>query len=430
MLDRIKIKELILAFLLIILIFQSFLITYMPILQYYDELLCLFSILYIMFTCILKKQYIKKYFYVVFLLILFFLLYGLICNWFGIMVPTKNMLSDMLLQTKFPITLIGFLLFFKNNWSSVQGMLHYSIFIIIIFIYITFGFGIINFIKPFNSFTSGYRYGLPVFNFIFDSPGTLNALSLFWLVCLTLCYDKNRKYLFIFTIILDMVIMCMTLRARAFVCVGIYFYFALILKYKVNKLVIVIGLIIIVFLLGRNMFDEYFIENDSSQRSLLLKYGFLSMKNRFPFGYGFSTYGSYSSAHNYYSPLYSLYSMNLKYGLTEDNPAVINDNYWPMIFGQFGFIGLIIVVCIYYLLFKNIAMDSKNLPLNCKVSIYILIIMLFVNSISSSSFVHYHAICYAILISAALNYNFCNNEEYQTKLIDLNNENVCITKIS
>jgi len=233
---------------------------------------------------------------------------------------------------------------------------------------------------------------------------------------LTIGYNKSKKNVYIIFILMDLIVMCMTLRARAFVCAGLYLYLITMFKFKINKFLVVLGGLLLVFVLGRNMFEEYFIETNSSQRSLLLQYGFISLKNRFPFGYGFSTFGSYSSAHNYYSPLYSLYSLDTKFGLTADNPSVLNDNYWPMIFGQFGFIGTILIITIYFILFKNVLHQIKNKTISCKVSVMLLVMMLFINSISSSSFVHTHAICYAILICAAINFDGCKEEYFELQL--------------
>ena len=65
-------------------------------------------------------------------------------------------------------------------------------------------------------------------------------------------------------------------------------------------------------------------------------------------------------AAKYYSPLYYQYGFQYMNGMTPTNPAFLNDNYWPMILGQFGIVGITIVLYILYQLFKLIQNLKDN----------------------------------------------------------------------
>ncbi|MDR1724185.1 MAG: O-antigen ligase domain-containing protein [Tannerella sp.] len=62
------------------------------------------------------------------------------------------------------------------------------------------------------------------------------------------------------------------------------------------------------------------------------------LQDYFPFGSGFASYATYSSA-EYYSDLYSDYGINNVYGLSKSFPKFISDTYYPCL-AQFGYVGI------------------------------------------------------------------------------------------
>ena len=129
--------------------------------------------------------------------------------------------------------------------------------IISIFVVVSFICGVYNLFHPIGLFTSEYRYGLPSFCFVFGSHGNLNAISLFWLICLNLGFYKTKNRFLIFLIILDLIVMLFTLRSRAFVCIGLYLWFICYYKFKINKAFALFVSIVILVLLGGNTFDIF-----------------------------------------------------------------------------------------------------------------------------------------------------------------------------
>ena len=67
---------------------------------------------------------------------------------------------------------------------------------------------------------------------------------------------------------------------------------------------------------------------------------------------------NYISGKNY-SPVYALYGINNVYELSQNRTSFISDTFWPMIIGQFGYLGtlcyLICIILIYRDIQKNIA---------------------------------------------------------------------------
>lgn len=77
-------------------------------------------------------------------------------------------------------------------------------------------------------------------------------------------------------------------------------------------------------------------------RAVLLHNAFEVANTNFPVGSGFGTYGSWASG-LYYSPLYFSLEMDRVYGLSPAKYNFVADTYWPMVLGQFGYVGVMLV---------------------------------------------------------------------------------------
>lgn len=64
----------------------------------------------------------------------------------------------------------------------------------------------------------------------------------------------------------------------------------------------------------------------------------LVLRDCFPLGSGFATYGS-DQAFKHYSPLYVRFGFHHDYVLAQDTGFAMNDNFWPMLLDQFGLFG-------------------------------------------------------------------------------------------
>ncbi len=63
-------------------------------------------------------------------------------------------------------------------------------------------------------------------------------------------------------------------------------------------------------------------------------------RDELPFGAGLGRFGSHMSREEY-SPLYTEFGLDKIYGLSQAFPIAVTDNFWPMILGETGVIGLL-----------------------------------------------------------------------------------------
>ena len=249
------------------------------------------------------------------------------------------------------------------------------------------------------------RYGIKSFKFIFNVPGNFSKLFYFVIPLLSAdLYYRNSFYKRIM-IFLGIIVWISTLRSRAFAFAIVYFillFFCLRKKQYNNKdrkikfkirYIIIIAVILIPICWKPLMF--YF--NSTTQaRAILLRYGIVTMKDYFPLGSGFGTFGSDVAITNY-SKLYTKYEFYKYYGMSSDYDHFLNDNYWPMIFGQFGFIGTILV---FIILEKFFRVTLRNVRTNKYFYLAVLCANMFLllSSVASKSYSEYSSICVFMLL--------------------------------
>jgi hypothetical protein len=85
---------------------------------------------------------------------------------------------------------------------------------------------------------------------------------------------------------------------------------------------------------------EYGGDPNSVARFALHHTSLLIARDRFPFGAGLASFGSYASS-IYYSDVYVEYGLANVWGLNPQYPAFITDTFWPMVLGEGGVVTLI-----------------------------------------------------------------------------------------
>lgn len=95
-------------------------------------------------------------------------------------------------------------------------------------------------------------------------------------------------------------------------------------------------------LIGWDQLEYYLGGGTVTARGLLLRGGITAMKEFFPLGAGYATFGTEQAA-RYYSPLYYRYGMNTFWALAEGG-SELTDCYWPAVGAEFGVFGLLIMV--------------------------------------------------------------------------------------
>lgn len=251
---------------------------------------------------------------------------------------------------------------------------------------------ILNIFVPFFN-SSEIRYGIPSQMLFFTHP-TYLATAAVTLLCILSLDEKGKNnipyYFLITTVILS------TQRSKAIIFIFIYYalrYIVINKNKRLNlKIIVVVGIICLSFC--TNKIIEYLSNPDWARTALMTK-SVLVAVDHFPFGSGFSTFGTWYSG-VYYSPLYSMYNLNQIWGLTSYDYSFLGDTYWPAILGQFGFIGLGISIYILFQIYRDICMynDIYNYFSKLLILIYLLIL-----STSETSFMSPVAVLLCVILA-------------------------------
>lgn len=195
------------------------------------------------------------------------------------------------------------------------------------------------------------RYGIRSYKFLYMHP-TYLVSAVVIMLCAVLS-DCEKKY-DIFIRIEAMAILLFTMRNKAFVFVIGYFFMKTAMKYaKTIKIRYVLILAVIGIFSAYNKIMEYASYYLTAARPALFIVGYMLARRYFPFGSGFGTFASEISG-QYYSPIYYEYGINVVTGLEENAHWYIGDTFWPYIYSEFGFLGLILFLLIILNIFKSL----------------------------------------------------------------------------
>ncbi|CIP14117.1 Uncharacterised protein [Streptococcus pneumoniae] len=381
--NKITIRELIILFVLILFIFQNLLEKYFVYAQYIDEIVALLFLIHYFLRVVLNKSISKKFSRLV-LLLLTIILITLISNFWN------NVQTNILIISIDLFSIFKFIFIFLGAQSFLNDLTHkeikriilrvyfisniyLSVLIVLAFLNIFIGLGM----------HQEYRYGLPTFSFIFGTPGQVINLSIIFLLLYQLNKLYNSKNNLIHLVLIFLLLLS-TLKTRAIVLAIVFVYILYLFEIRnissMKKRVLpVLGLGAVV---GFEQFKTYFLTSDTP-RLTLFKYGMLTMRRYFPLGSGFATYGSDIAAKNY-SLLYYQYGFHNRYGMNPYDIRFLNDNFYPMIFAQFGFLGGILYVFLlldYFRLLLRVASINDKV---IKTSVFIYIFNVVLSSIQSS----------------------------------------------
>lgn len=367
---RISKKTIIPFFILFILLISEIFMEKINILRYCDEFVAVLMFIYILFILITKKS-VEKGFGKIILFCFIVLLIGLLSNFLSMQQTNYSAVAlDIVANFKLPVICIGFIYMLGNRESKeIAKILNLPCKIMIIL-----GF-LCSLISLFIDIgmRGQFRFGLWGFNFIFEYANTYALMELFCLIIMFInnISDKNNKCLLY--IIFVSVQLALSLKGPALISSILLFALPFFIKNagKIKKKHIMIIAIFSV-MVGTYQIQTYFL-NDNAPRAILMKYGIKTANNCFPIGSGFATYGSDMAA-KYYSNLYRSYGFNNLYGMNSINYQFLNDNYWPSIVGQFGYIGMVLVLVILFDIFKAI----QKLKVNYRVKSLLLVCYIYV----------------------------------------------------
>jgi len=356
--------------LIAMLVFQNPLESVHPLCSYIDELVALLGACYGLYDIVvIRKCHPTKEQLCVGVPLLLFISVGLAGNLLFRYQPLKSVIIDLFTNLKFFFAIgTGYYLFRKLQWQEKRSAVCWTAKIITLFLFVLFIAD-----RIFNIWPNEVRYGIANTKLFYFHCTYLAAAMAFLIALMTVFYDKKNLPF----IGLCLIIMMFTLRAKAFASAAAYvamFVFFIVWK-KELKLWHVGALGAGSIAIAWNNIRYYFVElAGESARSVMTSTSLRIMKDYFPIGTGFGTYGS-AEAEKYYSPVYIKYGFNNHLQLRDvkdaenimrivmevqpdgtqeeidqlieflmNYPTFLTDTFWPIIFGQTGFLGTIAYV--------------------------------------------------------------------------------------
>ena len=250
--------------------------------------------------------------------------------------------------------------------------------------------------------THGERLGIKAFQYFFSTPGMLNQYCIIYLLILTLdltgSEDKRFKYPFL---LITFVLWLSTGRTRGIALLAVWTIVMLLANNasfadrnipasdKVRRflklrylLAAAAGLV----LSGGDQLEYYLGGGTVTARGLLLRGGIAAMKEFWPLGAGYATFGTEQAA-RYYSPLYYRYGLNTFWALKEGGTE-LTDCFWPAVGAQFGVFGLLIMAALVVLLSASLIRLSGT-DKYALVSMIVYVIYLLISSTATSIYTAY-----------------------------------------
>jgi len=266
--------------------------------------------------------------------------------------PWGSVLKDLMANVKFFLSLLtGYLLAKRYlTRAGVRG-LNAHLRIITVCLFVLF---LAEQLGPADLFgKKEIRYGLRSASMIYRHGTYLAGAAAFLMAAMTLFYrQKNLPF-----IAMALVMLVFTLRSKALAAAAVYVLLMVFLVGIRGRLklwhIALLGLGAVA--IGWQQISFYFLElGGSSARSIMTGTSLQILREYFPLGTGFATYGSSEAAVNY-SPVYLLYGFNDIHELARWNPnAFLNDTFWPIVFAQSGAIGTVFYLGLLAVIFRYV----------------------------------------------------------------------------
>lgn len=165
-----------------------------------------------------------------------------------------------------------------------------------------------------------------------------------------------------------------------------------------------LGTVIIFFTWTK--FNAYYVEGfqedtERMARPETYKTGLLIMKDYFPFGSGLGTFASAAAAKEY-SPLYYKYKIDDILGLTPENPMFLADTFYPIVYSQFGFFGVLMFLCFWK---RRLQEANRIIDPNYYKMALMCILALALENTADSSYLSGKGMSYFMILAVCLNSN-------------------------
>ncbi len=193
------------------------------------------------------------------------------------------------------------------------------------------------------------RFGLASFSFIFGQQHSLAIILICSLLIIAITAKDKNALLLYFALVAYSMVLTTKGPSLIWVAVAAFFVFRGSERFQF-KMRHIVPLVIVAVALGGYQITNYLMDN-TSPRYLLISNSIVTANAYLPTGAGFATYGSDMAA-KFYSPLYVLYGFVNYWGMAPASTMFLNDNFWPMVIGQFGYVGLVLFVLLFVGMFR------------------------------------------------------------------------------
>lgn len=261
--------------------------------------------------------------------------------------------KDVLAFLKMPITLLACILM---NQNAKDDLLNSAAFVSRWLLTIMAVCGVIT-LKFDIGMAYATRRNIPTFRFLYSHP-TFLVYAAVLMVCVLVAKDASKNKFFILE---GIFIMLLTQRDKAFAFIVLLMVLLCVPDLKKLKLryVVIAGLGALA--ISYPKLKEYQ-SWTWSPREELHRTGFKILRDCFPIGSGFATYGS-SLSGEYYSKIYQAYNIHEKPGMNPQDYVNLSDAQWPYYLGEFGLVGILLfftILLTVFLLIRKIYQTDKN----------------------------------------------------------------------
>lgn len=179
------------------------------------------------------------------------------------------------------------------------------------------------------------------------------------------------------------------------------------IKFDSVKIYLQVGLLgaVIIFFTWTK-FNMYYVDGMMNSdrdraRPVTYKTGILIMKDYFPFGSGLGSFGTAAAAKEY-SPLYYKYELSEIWGLTPENPMFLADTFYPIIYSQYGLVGILLFLLFWIRRIKEI--NKIGDPKYYKMALMCFLALALENT-ADSSYLSGKGMGYFMILAVCLNSN-------------------------
>lgn len=412
-------QSLILAVLILVFLYDVF----SNVLGFFDELIGLFSFVVIFYYLAVKGRVVlyRKEYYILVLLALIITI-GLVSNMWnnynGNETHYVAVFADLINFSKAFVVYFA-LRFLQLKFDSSLVLKRIAYLAEVIF-YVLLVFILIDVI--FKIYPRAPRYGINSIELFFRHGSRYAfAFSFIFLVLLPKYYKTKPQFLLFILLIgllsfrvkyFGFLILCisfMTYGKRLFRVPKLYFFSTL----------SILGLVML-WLFREKIIEFFTFEdiNDAWSRAVVLYYSFIIGNDFFPLGTGFGSFSSYYSG-AYYSWVYDKYGISNVYGISRLYWKFVADQYWPMILGQFGYLGLLSMIGVIYN-YLSLFLSNIKSQINSKTYFFFLsailgMFMLIIDSTSDSIFSQQRAVVMFAYFALIMNIYRTSNESTTSK---------------